>query len=651
MSPTRFLRLTSCSFCLATLLLLSSAASAQSVDDDDERSVEELWVTSTRSVRLLRDEAVHIEALPEEEIEENATVQPGNLTALLSELPGVRIQSAAAGLGGAGLSLRGMPSRHTRVLVDGLPLFGTEANDFALLQTPPLDLGRVEVIKGSASALYGSGALGGVLNLISQKPGAESVALANASSQGGEDLVGFLSAETPALLAGTVLMSAHHQTRRDLDRDGWAEVAGYRRVTVRPRLWWNEGGSASLFLTAGAVREERLAGTMPAGRLPDGSPFEVSTQTRRNDAGAVALWDVDGGTHLALRAAVTSTGTDLQFGTQQSRTSQGGVWSEATWAGNRSGHDWVLGLAYQRNTFSLAGRPDLTYHRPSTATFAQDEYSPLETLTLAASLRIDRYRDYANPVSHRLSVLWQQPQSSWSLRAALASGFASPDYQLEGIEATTPNALIAPLGLRMETGRTASLDLRWVDEGWDINLSAFTASIRNTLEVVPEVMGSLRLQNSGGTWRSPGAEALVGYVQGPLHLLGSWTFLSATQRDEQGQSQSVSRLPRHSAELAAILEAAGRGRVGLEFSYVGRQRLDADPYRSEGPAYWLVGALAERRIGPVAVYLNLVNVLDVYQARYSPILRPLPGRGGTPVVEAWAPLQGRTLNFGIRADL
>ncbi len=633
------------------ILLMSPPAWAQSTEDDDDRAVEELWITSTRSVRLLRDEAVHVEALPEEEIEENATVQPGNLTALLSELPGVRIQAAAPGLGGAGLSLRGLPARHTRVLVDGLPLFGTEADSFSLLQRPPLDLGRIEVIKGSASALYGSGALGGVLNLVSRKPGAESVALANMTSQGGQDLVGFLSAEAPSVLAGTVLMSAHHQDRRDLDRDGWAEIAGYRRATVRPRLWWNEGGSVSVFLTAGAVREERQGGAMPAGRLPGGSAFALSTQTRRDDAGAVAQWDLERGGRVALRGALTSTGTDLQFGTQQARSSQSGLWTEATWMGQRSGHDWVLGLAYQRNAFSLAGRPELSYQHPSNAAFAQDEFSPLESLTVAGSLRVDRYREFADPLSHRLSVLWRLPGLQWSLRASVASGFAAPSYQLDEVEASTPGALLLPVGLRLESGKTSSLDLHWADEGWDVNLSAFTASIRDALDVVPAPDLSLRLQNSGGRWRAPGAEALVGYVQGPLHLIGSWTLLAATQSDAQGQSQRVPRLPKHSAELAAILEDAGHGRMGLELSYTGRQWLSADPYRSQGPSYLLVGALAERRFGPVSIFLNIVNLLDVYQARYSPLIRPLPGLGGTPVVDAWAPLQGRTVNLGIRGDL
>jgi outer membrane receptor for ferrienterochelin and colicin len=159
---------------VTVILLLCAALPGQGwAGDDDEVPLDQIVVTATRTPGLIRDEPLRVEAVPADEIEENLTEQPGNLSALLNELPGVRVQSEAPGLGGAGVQLRGMPTRHTLVLTDGLPLLGTEPDGFGLLQTPPLDLARVEVIKGAASALYGGGALGGVLNLVSQTPAVE----------------------------------------------------------------------------------------------------------------------------------------------------------------------------------------------------------------------------------------------------------------------------------------------------------------------------------------------------------------------------------------------------------------------------------------------------------------------------------------------
>jgi outer membrane receptor protein involved in Fe transport len=71
--------------------------------------------------------------------------------------------------------VQGLRGRYTQVLSDGLPLYGGQTGGLGLLQIPPMDLGGVEVIKGVASALYGGTALGGVVNLVSRRPGEEPI--------------------------------------------------------------------------------------------------------------------------------------------------------------------------------------------------------------------------------------------------------------------------------------------------------------------------------------------------------------------------------------------------------------------------------------------------------------------------------------------
>jgi len=121
----------------------------------------EVVVTATRSHRLVKDQAVRVEVVPQEELEENSTVSPGNLSNLLNELAGARMDAGSAGLGGSALRLRGLPGRHAQILFDGLPLGGAQSDSFSMLQVPPVDLQRVELIKGVASALYGGSALAG----------------------------------------------------------------------------------------------------------------------------------------------------------------------------------------------------------------------------------------------------------------------------------------------------------------------------------------------------------------------------------------------------------------------------------------------------------------------------------------------------------
>ena len=129
-------------------------------------------VASTRTDKRLEDQPMRVEVLAREEIEEKMLMTPGDIVMMLNEMGGMRVQTTSPSLGAASVRIQGMRGRYTRVLSDGLPLFG-DVGGLGLLQIPPMDLGQVEVIKGVASALYGAGAMGGVINLLSRRPGAE----------------------------------------------------------------------------------------------------------------------------------------------------------------------------------------------------------------------------------------------------------------------------------------------------------------------------------------------------------------------------------------------------------------------------------------------------------------------------------------------
>src|SRR6185436_16726833 len=95
-------------------------------------------------------------------------------------------------LGGSEVRLQGLRGRYAQILTDELPLSGLQPDAFSLMQVPPLDLARVEVIKGTTSALYGGSALGGIVNLVSRQPGGEPELVVNQTSRHGSDAVGFL---------------------------------------------------------------------------------------------------------------------------------------------------------------------------------------------------------------------------------------------------------------------------------------------------------------------------------------------------------------------------------------------------------------------------------------------------------------------------
>ena len=152
-------------------------------------------------------------------------MRPGNISMLVAETGGVRVQTTSPALGSANIRLQGLYGRYTQLLADGLPLYGNQASSIGLLQIPPTDLGRVEIIKGSASSLYGGSALGGVINLVSRTPGdtLNGEALVNVTTRNGQDLTSYIESPLTDDLKGSLTVGAHHQDTQDVDDDGWID--------------------------------------------------------------------------------------------------------------------------------------------------------------------------------------------------------------------------------------------------------------------------------------------------------------------------------------------------------------------------------------------------------------------------------------------
>ena len=213
---------------------------------------------------------------------------PGDVVMMLNEMGGMRVQATSPSLGAASVRIQGMRGRYTRFLSDGLPLFGEQVS-LGLMQIPPLDLGRVEVIKGVASSLYGAGAMSGVVNLVSRRPGTkpERQLLFNASTRGATDVGFWYSAPLTAQWGLTLLASANGQRESDIDDDGWADVPKYARGVLRPRLFWDDHAGRTFFATAGGTWEDRTGGSMPGAALAaTGNSYVEALETRRADAGA-----------------------------------------------------------------------------------------------------------------------------------------------------------------------------------------------------------------------------------------------------------------------------------------------------------------------------------------------------------------------------
>ena len=635
---------------LYLLALIFAASGLPAAEPQDEADIEEITVVATRSRQLVRDQAVRVEVVPQEELEESQTVAPGNLTNLLNELAGARMDLPSAGLGGTSLRLRGMPGRHAQVLSDGLALSGSQTDSFSLLQVPPIDLGRVEVVKGVASALYGGSALAGVLNLVSRPPDGKSSWLLSQSSLSGSDADVFLSrpgASTGFTFAG----SGHYQGRRDDDHDGWAELPGFRRLTARPR-WFVDHGSEKLFATLGFIGERREGGTTGSKLLPSGERFPVTLDTGHFDAGLVGSITRDDGSILGGKWYAVHTRHERQFGTADVADSITSVAAEATWQSKLGIHDWTLGAALLYDELSVPDVSGVGYRYTVPGFFAQDEFSPAKWLSVSASARVDLHDEFGTFFSPRISALFRL-NPDVTLRASFGTGYSPVTPLVDEVEDIGFGALDPLQGLQAERASSGSLDLKWVLRPFEINLSAFASEIRHPLDAedAPQP-GRVNIVNDREPLQIRGAELLIGCTVGEAHLLFNSTYMDATEESPDGGRRAAELMPELSAEIAAIFELEGHGRAGFEVSYTGSQQVHDDPYLTSAPSLLEINALAEWNLGKFSLFLNAMNLTDEQQQDHAPLLRPatVPGLGGNPVVDAWAPLVGRYFNLGVRGN-
>jgi iron complex outermembrane receptor protein len=136
---------------------------------------------------------------------------------------------------------------------------------------------------------------------------------------------------------------------------------------------------------------------------------------------------------------------------------------------------------------------------------------------------------------------------------------------------------------------------------------------------------------------------------GDFNLILTHAFVHSTEMDLNTRDRQIVPLtPKHTAAIDLLWEQEGRGRIGLEAFYTGRQRLEDNPYRTQSIPYWVFGVLLERRLGPLRVFLNAENLADFCQTRYESLVRPTPNFDGRRAVDAWSPLEGRVINGGVR---
>lgn len=606
---------------------------------------QEITVSATRTGTRLEDTPLRVEVVDQEDIDEELMMKPGDIAMMLNEMGGLRIQQTSPSLGAASLRIQGMKGRYVRFLQDGLPLFGEQVEGLGLLQIPPMDLAQVEVIKGVASALYGSGAMGGVVNLISRRPGTKPSYdfLVNQSTRGATDFVPFIMTPLSKRWGLSLLGGAHFQQEDDIDHDGWADIAGYQRGLFRPRLFWDNASGSNALITGSVTYENRQGGTVPGAVLPaTGTPYIEALNTRRYDLGGSANFVVRKGYVIALRGAGVWQQHRHDFGPVLERDRHDSFFAEASILHTAGRHTWVAGFGLDKDIFNPIDVPRFAYNYTVPGVFAQDDIVIRPWLSVSASGRLDFHSRYGTFASPRLSALLRGEK--WNSRVSFGEGFFGPTPLTEETEAAGLTRLQIPHPLRAERGMGGSLDVtRTVGPG-TYTVTVFGSRIANPLFVKRDT--SYDMINLQQPTTNIGVEFLAGIKHGPFSGNVTYTYVQSRET-ENGETVDVELTPRQNLGLVGQWQN-DKSRIGVEFYYTGQQRLETDPYRPFSVPYTMFGLLAEHRFGHFILFVNAENLGNLQQTRFEPILRPDQGADGRWDVDAWAPLDGRVLNGGVR---
>ncbi|MBN1989867.1 MAG: TonB-dependent receptor, partial [Bacteroidales bacterium] len=135
--------------------------------EEDVLNLEQVVVTGTKTKHYVKDVPVRTEVITARALESKNAI---NLFQALEGTPGIRVENQCQYCNFTMIRMQGLGAEHTQVLIDGQPMYSGLAGVYGLQQLSTIDISSIEVVKGAGSALYGSGAVAGAINIISKSP-------------------------------------------------------------------------------------------------------------------------------------------------------------------------------------------------------------------------------------------------------------------------------------------------------------------------------------------------------------------------------------------------------------------------------------------------------------------------------------------------
>ena len=588
----RSLFLCSAGVCLALLAAPSAVLAADdavAAAEIGEAEVEGVVLTAAGFEQKITQAPASITVVPRAQLEE---MRATNLAEVLANVEGIDVGAAVGKTGGMTINIRGMGSDYTLILIDGRRQntggsvtpngFGETSTSF---MPPVAAIERVEVVRGPMSTLYGSDAMGGVINIITRKVGERWIGsvTADATVQGDKEFGNIYSGNgyasgpiVPGVLGAAVRGSFVRREASNLTFENIggvdAPVTGFGRSptksklhTIGGRLTWTPHADHDVWLDVDRARQwydnrrSQLGTNTTAGGYGDALEFN------RDQAALAHTWRLAfGQLDSNVSHAVTETlGRIIPNGVA-------GAGGPRKLESVSTIFDTKLSSQWRNHTFTVGGQywdAEMTdgvapsvFAYTQWAVFAEDERRFTDDLALTLGVRRDDHSTFGAQFSPRAYLVWNA-NDQWTVKGGVSKGFKTPRLEqlAPGINGFGNQGRLPLLGtptLTPETSTSIEGGVYYDNQaGFTANLTAFQNTFKDKIATGVPVTncsaGLTQAQYNAKTGFPPGCVDVGFFPTAP-------TF---------GQSINIDEAETRGVEAAARLRFLEDWSLGLNYTY------------------------------------------------------------------------------------
>ncbi|MCX8480249.1 MAG: TonB-dependent receptor plug domain-containing protein [Chitinophagales bacterium] len=637
-------------------------------------------INTLRTNTRIEDAPTKVEVIGLEEIGEETTLQPSNLTSLLGDLSYIHVQHQAGASGNNMVRMLGLNSNYTQVLRDGLPSLDGVSSNLGLLSAQPLDLQQVDVIKGSASTLYGGGAIAGIINLISPTPSDSPTTslLLNATSLSEKNVHLFTSWKKNKV-GYTLFVASNNAVAKDLNNDNLSDVPENHQLIIHPRFFIDINKKCALRIGVQMQQDNRKGGNMSTiqgiGNDNYSNNYQLFLTTSKSalDYQFTSKWRKN---QLFTFKGIATHTQQLQDEGARGKIEfqQNSLFSEMSNLSIFKKGSLIEG--YSVRTYDAYQGLFETYTTHSL--FFQETQNWTNWLATEAGYRVDLVNGEGligltqNKIHHlpRLSI-YIHPSEKWSFRIGGGNGYRNPSIY-------TPELLENPLNgystlftynAKNQFGRLTEENSQGIQSdfnyhyrkgifGLQFNQAFYYTQISNPLTVkynyalVDGIYPSQQtiISNNPNSIYSQGSDTYLRLNLNELEWYLGYNYTEVAYMNTP-QYTPMTLFPHHKFASTVLWELEGEWKIGLEAAWQGLQYINNTTYK-KAPDYWFLAAMVSKKWKRSTLTLNVENIMNYRQSRVqSMYIGNLNNGSNNPnLLPVWGPLEGRVINISYRIN-